>query len=75
MLLRRDCALSPKVLEGVLCVQEGVPCVLELLGGVRRVPKAVENCVLYAVSTAGDVLCAEVVEVVPKVLGGCAKGT
>ena len=48
---------------------------LELLGVVRHVLEAVENCVLYAVSTAGDVLCAEVVEVMPKVVGGCAKGT
>ena len=62
VLFRRDCALSAKALEVVLYmleVLEGVFCVLELLwGGLRRVLEAVENCALYAVSTAGDALCA-----------------
>ena len=52
MFLRRDCALSTKVLE----VLEGVLRVLEMLEGVRRVLEVVEN---YAVGTAGDALCAE----------------
>jgi len=63
----------------MLEVLNGVLCVLELPGGVRCVLEAVENCALYAVGTVGDALCAEVVEVavevvevVPKVLGGCA---
>ena len=41
--------------------------VLELLEGVRRELEDVENCALYAVGTAGDTLCTEVVEVVLKV--------
>ena len=41
---------------------------LELLEGVRRVLEAVENCAQYAVGTAGDALCAEVVEIVLKVV-------
>jgi len=47
VLLRRDCALSTKVLEGVLCV-------LELLEAVRRVLEAVQNCALCAVGMADD---------------------
>ena len=45
--LRRDCALSRKVLEGVI----------RMLEGVRRVLEGVENCAVYAVNTAGDALC------------------
>jgi len=37
VLLRTDCALSTKVLEGMLCV-------LGLLESVRRILKAVEHC-------------------------------
>ena len=54
VLLRRDCALSTKGPE--------------VLEGVRRMLEAVENCALYAVGTAGDALCAEVVEVVRKMV-------
>ena len=54
VLLCRDCALSTKVLEVVFCM-------LEVLEGVRRILEAVENCVVYAVGTAGDALCADVV--------------
>ena len=56
------------VMQSVL---EGAESVLELLEGVRLEGvrlEAVENCALYAVGTAGDSLCAEVLEVVLYVL-------
>jgi len=72
VLLRRDCALSTKVLEGMICV-------LELLEDVRRILEAVE--IFAVVGTAGDALHAEVLEVVLKELevvaggvGDCAEG-
>ena len=43
---------------------EGVQSVIELLDGVRRILEAVKHCALYAVSTTGDALCAEVLDVV-----------
>jgi len=49
VLLRRDWALSTKVLEVVfytLEVLEGMLCVLGLLEGVRRTLKHVENCAM-----------------------------
>ena len=49
-----------------------VQSVLELNEGVRRILEAVENCALHAVGTAGDTLCAEVLEVVLKVPECCA---
>ena len=39
-----------------------------MLEGVRRMLEAVENCALYAVGTAGNALCAEVLQVVFSVL-------
>ena len=39
-------------------------CVLESLEGVRHILEAVETCALYTVGTAGDALCAEVLEAV-----------
>ena len=39
-------------------------CVLELLEGVRRILEAVENSGPYAVGTAGDAPCGDVLEVV-----------
>src|SRR6266480_6613475 len=43
--------------------------VLESLEGMRRILEAVENCALYAVSTAGDARCVlKVVEVVLYIL-------
>ena len=47
----------------MLCVLEDVLCAPELLASVRRILEAVEN-LLPAVGTAGDALCAEVLEIV-----------
>ena len=78
--LRRDCVPSTKVLE----VLGGVPCVLEVLEGMRRsYTGGCENSALCAVSIAGDTLCAEgaggcsvgVAGCAAEGAGGCAEGS
>ena len=64
------------MLEGVLCVLEvveDVRCVLELLESVRRILEAVENWLLSAVRTAGDALCADVLEIVSALCALCVR--